>query len=525
MRPRAQEGRRAREAAKQAARDAWLRAVQEEDASAAGWCARLCETLQGAEDFAETEGLDAFLSVARGQSARTGKGGMMQALAQAAVWDMSTFKVAIFETLAAAGHWPSLRGRVVGSDILGIVAVALLAKSEDGSPKHPPAVRALMVRLCALTVDAPEVVKLGDERRAKEFAVLREKLIEVRAFEAMAAMAAPGTEAVAAAAAANAIGALAGYGGDAKVRAKLLEVGAVAQLLAHLPSPGDGGGAAGGAGANDPGADGPAADSSGADGPGAVGAGAVGSAADGPAAGSPGADGSSADGPGADGPGADGPSAGGPEAGKAAADSASAAGGGSDSEDDKSGATNTALGAVVGALSAIAATEGEGTQALLLEIAAPPAVQRLRSLLTGDGAHRSVVEHAMACLLHVGRRTGVWPECDEVLGADLARLLFFNSEAGAPLLAGLLRDRARAARLGDLRPLRRALEVRMASSRAAGATKVFEDIQGCDRCGRATEAALLVCGGCRRAAYCGHGCQKAAWKEHKEACKRARPQD
>merc|ERR1719265_103939 len=96
------------------------------------------------------------------------QGGLMVALAQALMKEMSEFKVAIFETLAAAARWPSLRGRIAGSGVLGVVTATLLA------PGQPPPVKALMARTCGfLTVDAVETTKLGDERRAQEFAKLR----------------------------------------------------------------------------------------------------------------------------------------------------------------------------------------------------------------------------------------------------------------------------------------------------------------------------------------------------------------
>merc|ERR1712060_982866 len=72
--------------------------------------------------------------------------------------------------------------------------------------------------------------------------------------------------------------------------------------------------------------------------------------------------------------------------------------------------------------------------------------------------HGDAVEHALHCLALLGKRTSVWPVVDEGLAADLARLLFFGSEASAELLTALLADRARAVQLGDLRPLRRAIQ-------------------------------------------------------------------
>eukprot|EP00438_Fugacium_kawagutii_P011284 Skav202834 [mRNA] locus=scaffold746:33893:34336:+ [translate_table: standard] len=123
----------------------------QEDAEAAGWCARLCENLHGAEAFAESDGLDAFISVAMGQSLKQGGGGLMVALAQALTMEMSSFKVAIFETLCAAAQWPSLKGRIAGSGVLGVVTATLL------SPVAPSANKALMAKLCGLlATDSPE---------------------------------------------------------------------------------------------------------------------------------------------------------------------------------------------------------------------------------------------------------------------------------------------------------------------------------------------------------------------------------
>ncbi|KAI9002191.1 hypothetical protein DFJ74DRAFT_775422 [Hyaloraphidium curvatum] len=41
----------------------------------------------------------------------------------------------------------------------------------------------------------------------------------------------------------------------------------------------------------------------------------------------------------------------------------------------------------------------------------------------------------------------------------------------------------------------------------------------CDRCGDEA-GALLRCGRCRVARYCGAECQRAAWAAHKDACSR-----
>lgn len=210
-------------------RDTWLQAVQQEDAAAAGWCARLCEGLRGAEAFANSDGLDAFLAVAMGQSTKTGSGGLMVALAQALMSDTSDYKVAIFETLAAAAYWPSLRGRIAGSGVLGVVTATLLA------PRQPASVKALMVRLCrVLAVDTPEAARLGDVRRAEEFAKLRQQLISSGALKAIVAMAAPDSEASVGSAAAMAIASFSGPCSDLATRTELSAAGAVQVLLNRL---------------------------------------------------------------------------------------------------------------------------------------------------------------------------------------------------------------------------------------------------------------------------------------------------
>jgi hypothetical protein len=47
---------------------------------------------------------------------------------------------------------------------------------------------------------------------------------------------------------------------------------------------------------------------------------------------------------------------------------------------------------------------------------------------------------------------------------------------------------------------------------------------GCSNMSGATEAAMVagkgcICSGCKVARYCGKGCQKAHWKQHKPVCK------
>ena len=203
--------------------DIWLLAVQEEDAAAAGCCARVCESLRGAEAFAACDGLDAFISVAMGQSLKSGGGGLMVALAQALAMDVTAFKEAVFETLCAAAQWPSLKGRIAGSGVLGVVTAMLL------SPRHPATVKALMVRLCGLlAADSLETISLGDTRRAEEFAKLRGQLISSGAVKAIVGLAT--TEGVAAAAAATAMVQLA-CAGDTAIRTELAEADAIPTLL------------------------------------------------------------------------------------------------------------------------------------------------------------------------------------------------------------------------------------------------------------------------------------------------------
>ena len=143
---------------------------RQENPEAAGWCARLCEKLEGAEAFVASDGLDAFISVAMGQSVGGG-GGLMMALAESLTKEMSNFKISIFETLLQAGKWPQFKGKVAGSGILGVISAQLL------SPKASPESRALMARLCgALAADAQDVAQLGDALRAEDAKSLRHHL-------------------------------------------------------------------------------------------------------------------------------------------------------------------------------------------------------------------------------------------------------------------------------------------------------------------------------------------------------------
>lgn len=435
--------------------------MQEEDEVAAGWCARLCETQEGAEDLDFSEGLEAFILVARGQSIKEGAGGLMAALAQAAIWGMSPFKVAVFETIAAAGRWPSIRAKVVQADVLSIVLVALLAKGDDNSQKHPPEVRALMARLCALAIDDPEAARAGGEKRAKLFAAERDNVIGVSVIPVLVEMVGASSEPIAVAAAADTLAAFAGPASDGKARATLLEAGAVTALLARLGSD--------------------ASKGSGGDG-------------------SPGSNV-------------------GPEDDEE-----------EDDEDESCDAAgDRALAKVVSALATIASTEGEGVEGLLQELAAPPALAQLRAVAARLGTsmcHREAVEAALACLANIGRRLQVWPETDEALAADLARLLCFGSESAGLLLEGLLRRREAVVRLGDLRHLRTTLEARARASMRAGAVtaalEAMEATKVCNHCGCASLKSLLACTACRAAEYCTAACQRAAWRTHKPVCQKAR---
>ncbi|CAJ1461209.1 unnamed protein product [Effrenium voratum] len=144
--------------------------------------------------------------------------------------DMSDYKVAIFETLCAAALWPSLKGRIAGSGVLGVITATLL------SPRHPASSKALMARLCGvLAADSPEAVQLGDGRRAEEFAKLRRQLIASGAVKAIAALAKEGAG-EAAAAAAKTVAQFAGTSGDAEIRAELTTAEVVPSMLNRLCS-------------------------------------------------------------------------------------------------------------------------------------------------------------------------------------------------------------------------------------------------------------------------------------------------
>ncbi len=76
--------------------------------------------------------------------------------------------------------------------------------------------------------------------------------------------------------------------------------------------------------------------------------------------------------------------------------------------------------------------------------------------------------------------------------------------------------------MSDLFKLSREAKPRLAAGTSAlvstGQTeKLAGDLAKCDSCGKAGDR-LLVCGGCRKARYCGAECQKADRKEHKRNC-------
>eukprot|EP00929_Paragymnodinium_shiwhaense_P089938 TRINITY_DN50148_c0_g1_i1.p1 TRINITY_DN50148_c0_g1~~TRINITY_DN50148_c0_g1_i1.p1 ORF type:complete len:509 (-),score=84.31 TRINITY_DN50148_c0_g1_i1:459-1985(-) len=469
--------------------DLWMSAVQNEDAEAACACARLCDTLGGAERFANTDGLDAFIAVANGQSMKDGQSGngLMQALAQALMHDMTPFKTSIFETLAACAQWPSLKGRVAGSGVLGVVAATLLA------PRHGPESRSLMARLAGLlTVDAPEVKRLGDERREEEFRKLRKQLISGGCLKAFATMVRKGSHTLNAVAGAGAIASLAGFGGDAEAKKGLLEADVVGALLSRLPDfvP-------------------PVVEK------------AVPAAGSGDNAGVGGSEGTAS---------GEVPAA---AAATSANTSTAAASVAEESSDDEGSRIDLSLEAALRALSAVAAASGPGAIELQVPLGSPEAVQALRKLLSAESsAVTNAGSEALRCLVQLAsRETGpaVWPpqEIDESLTADIVRLLVLSNRREELLktLVQLFSERGVVARVGDVRPLRRALDSKAPKNTPEGkARSALENLTGCDACGRvpATASTLMVCTGCRKVEYCSRECQKAAWKTHKPMCGNAK---
>eukprot|EP00927_Polykrikos_kofoidii_P052366 TRINITY_DN46165_c0_g1_i1.p1 TRINITY_DN46165_c0_g1~~TRINITY_DN46165_c0_g1_i1.p1 ORF type:complete len:556 (+),score=119.44 TRINITY_DN46165_c0_g1_i1:70-1737(+) len=513
-------------------RDVWVRAVEEEDAVAASYCARLCDTMRGAECFSEVEGLDAFIMVAMGQSMKTGQGGLMVALAQALMRDMTDFKVAVFEALAACARWPSLRGRIAGSGVLGVVTATLLA------PRHGPASKALMARLAGLLcVDVPETKRLGDARREEEFSKLRGQLISSGAVKAFAALVRAGAHPRSSEAAAEAIAGLAGEGGDATSRRALVDASVVPALLSRVP----------GWVADDTSSDAVSPENdaavsnvaTGGEGGSGVSGGVdfsaiVGSEEAATAAGSP-AGATSGDvaevvavdpsDPGAGGDTAEKKTDGG---GNAAASEAAAASDGEGSGDEDAG--ESALVSNLRALAALAAADGEGATELRAQLVGRSAIDGLRALVADGCGRRAAAEEALRCLVAISRRPeancAVWPitGVDESLSEDLSRLVVRGSYTVLDALAELLTDKRRASCLGDLRSLRRVLAPStpkagvVTGKASAAAWRALQSLSLCGQCGKASETSLLVCTGCRAAEYCSRDCQKAAWKLHKVSC-------
>eukprot|EP00930_Biecheleria_cincta_P035743 TRINITY_DN24568_c0_g1_i1.p1 TRINITY_DN24568_c0_g1~~TRINITY_DN24568_c0_g1_i1.p1 ORF type:complete len:530 (-),score=96.21 TRINITY_DN24568_c0_g1_i1:458-1918(-) len=444
----------------EAIRDNWLLAVQEENAQAAGWCARLCEGFRGAEAFAACDGLEAFLHVAMGQSMKDDgaqKGGLMVALAQALMTDMPSFKVAIFETLAAAARWPSLRGQVAGSGVLGVVTATLLA------PRHPPPIKGLMAKLVGLcSTDAPEPALLGDPRRVEEFAKMRGQLLSSGTPKALVALLGSDGACVAAA---GTLALLAGPDGqsDETTRKALVEAGMVEALMAQMP------GWVKPSGSADVEVDG--------------------------------RDDASMPG----------------DANLPQTKPKTVDGDQSASEDDE----DIALPAVLTALTAVARCEGSGAAELWEPLCKAENLHLLRDLLKDDApvaVSKQAIEQVLTCLSTLGRPApgpAAVPAIDDSLAADLRRLLVLGSEAVGVYLKALLSNRKYAAQLGDLRPLRQSLRVTKLHSEVVTA---LESIQACDQCGKTSEIAVLSCGGCKKAVYCSRECQKAAWKSHKTSC-------
>jgi hypothetical protein len=212
---------------------------------------------------------------------------------------------------------------------------------------------------------------------------------------------------------------------------------------------------------------------------------------------------------------------------------------GDDDESSDGGSSDQVLAATLTALAAVAASKGDGVAALVAPMRETSVLEQFRSLLRrysspGEcSASSAVVEATLQCLLSLGR-SGAWIEIDNSLSEDLARFLALGTaiDSVAAFLITLLADRSRAARLGDIRPLRRAAALRCGTqvephagrqapkpqTAAAVFRRALENLKGCDHCGMAPEEALLICTRCRKVEYCSRECQKAAWKLHKQAC-------
>lgn len=475
-------------------RQAWLYAVQNNDAAFAGKCARFCETLEGAELFAHTDGLDAFVAVAMGQSMDGGQGGLMVALAQALMRQMDDYKMAVFEVLAAAAHWPSLRGRIAGSGVLGVVTATLLA------PHQPPSAKALMARLAGmLTTDSPDVAALGDPKRAEEFAKIRGQLISSNAVAVIVRMTRKGSEASVVTAAAGAVAALA-VQKDEAMRSALIQANASGALLTHL-------------GVELPEEPAPEMNSVPnmfAEGPGtevsAEGAVAEGAASEDAAADAPPSklDGSSA-----------GVAPGDSEAATKDADD--------DAESNGSDDASFGLAPALHAMVALFRAEGPSADMLRAPLLEAGIAERLQGVVREVSSEAQAVEAALRCLVAL-LRSGWKDDLEEMLVADLARLIVTGRGEGAvaELLLALLNDKDRIAKLGDLQPLRRAVTANaQGKGKLAEAKKLLDAVRSCEHCGKPT-AQVMRCGGCQKAEYCSRECQKLAWKTHKVVCPAAK---
>jgi len=377
-----------------------------------------------------------------------------------------------------------------------VITATLLA------PRHPASVKALMARLCGiLTVDVPETTRLGDARRAEEFAKLRGQLINSGAEKAIVELARPGTGAAAITTAATAIAALAGYGSDASMRAALAKADAVTVLLEHLPeyrvSAGDSGAEAADVSGEEVAAAGQTLESEGD----------PGLATEGAAEGETSA-----------------------SAGESAADGKADAADedqGVETAEDEDGGDGSALVAVATALAGLAAAEGDGVQVLIAPLCEPRALASFRALISDPSSDHRALAKVLECLAVQGRRSN-WPVLDVSLSEDLARILVVGgepvAEAAAEFLWEVLSEKALASKLGDLRPLLRAVRSRgKKGGRHISLTlRALEELQTCSYCGAASAQALLVCGACRGAQYCSRDCQKAAWPTHKAVCAKSK---
>ena len=457
-------------------------AFPQEDAEAAGWCARCCEELHGAEAFAQADGLDAFIAVAMGQSLKEGNAeshpmgqGLMVALVQALMMEMSDFKVAIFETLCAAARWPSLKGRIAGSGVLGVITATLL------SPKQNDTSKALMLRLCGqLASDSVEALQLKDSKRAEEFARLRSQLISSGAIKAIGEIF-KGKEkqtgqiensqtdsqsesrqlrsVTLQAAAAKAVSQLGGIAGDEAIRAELIAAEVVPAMLQQLQSfierrQEDSG-----------------------------------------------------------------------QKPRAATNNVEENQADEDKESDCEVfdlfEEGTAVEAILTSFLHLSAVDGcEELLAPLQERSSVNAISGILGVCQACSEGKAIVK-ALHCLRILGTKYKVWPETNEELARDLYRLLILRSETATAAAAflnslnSLLRDVSFFSKFGDVRPLRRAL-LELNDPAAASVIAAIDSLQSCQRCG--IISSCQSCGKCRLVAYCSKECQRADWKLHKPGC-------